>query len=292
MKRILIALFAVVLSFGLLAPEAEAKRVGGGKNSGIQRQAPAQQQAAPAPAPGKTAPGAVAQPKKNSWMGPLAGLAAGLGLAALFSSLGIGEGMGSFILMLLAGMAIFMVIRWIMSRRSAPAQASPYAAAGHAPAWQAAQPAAQPGTVPAQFSNAGFGAAAVAAAPVLSLPAGFDAEAFAREARLTFIRMQAANDSGDLNDLRQFTSPEMFAEIKLQLAERGNAAQQTDVVNIDAALVDFAVEGNRQIASVRFNGLIREETGGVAQPFDELWHFTQWRDSGQQWVVAGIQQLS
>ncbi|WP_028452494.1 Tim44 domain-containing protein [Chitinilyticum aquatile] len=285
MKSILIALFAVVLSFGAFAELAEAKRVGGGKNSGVQRQAPAQKQAQPAPQQ-PAAPGAVA-PKKNSWMGPLAGLAAGLGLAALFSSLGLGAEMGSLITMLLIGAAAFMLLRWFMSRRK-PAS-SPYAAAqaGAAQPWQQMQQMQQPAAQP--FPAGGMPAGGFAP-QTPQAPAGFDAAAFAREAKLTFIRMQAANDSGDLNDLRQFTSPEMFAEIKLQLAERGSSSQRTDVVSIESELVDFEVEGNRQLASVRFHGLIREVEGAVAEPFDEIWHFSQWRDSGQQWVVAGIQQ--
>ncbi|WP_028455102.1 Tim44 domain-containing protein [Chitinilyticum litopenaei] len=291
MKRILIALFAVFISFAMVVPDAEAKRVGGGRNSGVQREAPAQKQAQAAP---QQAPaGAAAQPKKNSWMGPLAGLAAGLGLAALFSSLGLGAEFGSLLTMLLIGVAVFFVIRLLMSRRRASAPANPYApnphahyaAAGAPQAWQPT-----PSAAPAAFTSAagGFGAAAPVAA--LNLPVGFDAAAFAREAKLTFIRMQAANDAGDLNDLRQFTSPEMFAEIKLDIAERGSATQRTDVVSVESELVNFELEGNRQLASVRFHGQIRESEGAAAEAFDEIWHFSQWRDSGQQWVVAGIQQ--
>jgi predicted lipid-binding transport protein (Tim44 family) len=123
-----------------------------------------------------------------------------------------------------------------------------------------------------------------------TLPAGFDAAAFERIAKMIYIRLQAANDSGDLNDLRAFTTPEMFASIKLDLQERGASTQQTDVVKIDAQVLDLAEEAERQIVSVRFHGLIREEKDGVANPFDEVWHLVKPRDGSREWQIAGIQQ--
>jgi predicted lipid-binding transport protein (Tim44 family) len=109
---------------------------------------------------------------------------------------------------------------------------------------------------------------------------------------MIFIRMQAANDSGDLNDLRQFTTPEMFAAARLELQERGPATQQTDVVQIDAEVLEVAEEAERQLVSVRFHGLIREERDGVANPFDEVWHLVRPRDGSREWAIAGIQQAA
>ena len=132
-------------------------------------------------------------------------------------------------------------------------------------------------------------------APALAantLPPGFDTEAFERIAKMIFIRMQAANDTADLNDLRQFTTPEMFASVKLDLQERGSAAQQTDVVKIDAQVIEFATEAERQIVSVRYHGLIREEKDGVAAPFDEVWHLVKPVDGSREWAIAGIQQMA
>ena len=114
--------------------------------------------------------------------------------------------------------------------------------------------------------------------------------AFERVAKMIFIRMQAANDSGDLNDLRAFTTPEMFAHLKLDLQERGAAAQQTDVERVDAEVLDIARDAERQIVSVRFHGLIREEMDGVATPFDEVWHLVKPADGSREWAIAGIQQ--
>ena len=141
----------------------------------------------------------------------------------------------------------------------------------------------------------GADAAAATAAPVFaaaSVPAGFDTAAFERIAKMIFIRLQAANDAGDLNDLRTFTTPELFAVVKLELQERGTATQQTDVVRVDAQVLEVASEADRQIVSVRFHGLIREESEGVAQPFDEIWHLVKPADGSREWAIAGIQQTA
>jgi predicted lipid-binding transport protein (Tim44 family) len=84
----------------------------------------------------------------------------------------------------------------------------------------------------------------------------------------------------------------MFAEIKLQIAERGDAEQRTDVVNLDAEVVECAEESNRHLVSVRFHGLIREEKDAPAQSFNEIWHLTRPASGGHGWVVAGIQQVN
>ena len=129
MKHILISLFALFLTFGFAVDHAEAKRFGGGKSFGMQRTAPTKQTAAPAPQQQGAAP--TAAPKKNSWMGPIAGLAAGLGLAALFSHLGMGEGMANFMMMALLAMAAFMLFRWLMRRNAPAAPAMQYAGMPH-----------------------------------------------------------------------------------------------------------------------------------------------------------------
>ena len=288
MKNFMMMAAALVLGLTLHINDAEAKRLGGGTSSGIQRQsiapsnttrqaAPAQtpQQAAPAPAPaGQPA----AQPKR-SWMGPLAGLAAGIGLAALASHFGFGAELANFMMMALLAMVVIGVISYFM-RKKAAAQGNDmqYAGAG-APYGNTAQP---------DFAPAGGSAAA---APAANIPAGFDVEGFVRNAKVNFIRLQASNDAGNLDDIREFTSPEMFAEIKMGMAERGNAPQETDVVQLNAEVLDVTEEANRYIVSVRFSGLIREEKGAAAAPFDEIWHMTKPTDNSRGWVLAGIQQV-
>jgi predicted lipid-binding transport protein (Tim44 family) len=127
--------------------------------------------------------------------------------------------------------------------------------------------------------------------PKTFVPASFDSEGFARIAKSIFIRLQAANDTADLDDLRRFTTPEMFAEVRLQLQERGSAAQHTDVQEVHAEVLDVADDGQQQIVSVRFTGRIVEEQDGPAADFDEVWHLVKPHDDSRSWAIAGIEQM-
>ena len=297
MKRSLISMFALVLSvgFALSSPEAEAKRLGGGSSSGMKRDsgimkrdaaphAPAAPSQAVAPKPATPAP-AAAPSGMGRFLGPLAGLAAGIGIASLLSHLGmggLGEGFSSIIMMLLIGAAVFFVVRMVMNRRASQAGPEPlqYAAAGAA---------APPQTNFEALAPAGSSAALESNTHI---PPGFDVEGFVRQAKLNFVRLQAANDAGNMEDIRAFTTPEMFAEIQLEYQERGKAVQQTDVVQLNAGLLDVSTEGGRQIASVRFHGSIRETAAATPEAFDEVWHLTRPADASSGWVIAGIQQLN
>ncbi len=288
MQRLFLSLFAVFLSFALPIHDAEAKRLGSGKSYGMQRDAPMKRDATPSQSPGQAqnaapnAAGAAAQPGKRSWMGPVAGLAAGLGLAALASHLGFGEEMANMLMIALLALAAFMLFRWFMSRNQPrPAQyAGATAGAGQPVRFDSTQPL--PGSVGGMTATA-------APASAATLPPGFDAEAFVRQAKVNFLRLQAANDAGNLDDIREFTSPEMYAEIKLDIDERHGGTQRTEVVTLNAEVLDATEEGGRQIVSVRFHGMLREDDA-QASPFDETWHLTRPADASRGWVIGGIQQ--
>jgi len=302
MKSLILALSMAVLAAGLAPTAADAKRIGGGSSAGMQRSMPARTPPAAAPAqPAQATPTApatagaqpaAAAPKRN-WMGPLAGLAAGLGIAALMSHLGMGAEFGNLIMMVLLAVVAFVAIRFVMSRfaRGAAGSAAPALATPNGMPFRDVTP-----LTPVSSSSGGAAPALAAAVPASGttslLPADFDAAAFERIAKMIFIRMQAANDSADLNDLRAFTTPEMFAAVKLDLQDRSGKAQQTDVVRIDAEVLDVATEAQRRIVSVRFHGLIREDKDGVAEPFDEIWHLVRPTDGSHEWAIAGIQQAA
>lgn len=304
-----VALAGVTLS---VAPiESEAKRLGGGRASGMQRQMPAKQADTSPPAqnatpnqaakPAQAAPAnaaapAAAQPAKRSWMGPIAGLAAGLGLAALASHFGFGEELANFMMIALLAVVAMVAIGWVMRRMRGAQPAGPQLAGAGAPfpASANASPAASPMSREALgVFNGGQAAAASGAgsASVGARPEGFDTDGFTRIAKMIFIRLQAANDDANLDDLRKFTTPELFASLRLDLQERGQSAQQTDVMQLDAELVDTAQENGQWVASVRFSGLIREEVGQGAQPFNELWHLVKPLDGSREWAIAGITPL-
>lgn len=314
MKRLLLSLALVLCSVGFVASDVEAKRLGGGSSSGMKRQTPPPQSPAQNATPNQAAPtnaaaptaaaGAQAAAPKRSWMGPLAGLAAGLGIAALLSHFGLGAGMANFLTILLLAAAAFFLIRFLL-RRFGPgaaktASAGPngmrFATAGGAPDVRPVEPAWGSGSAgTAAGSGLGSSAAglvgATGAAAAGHIPVGFDKSGFERIAKLIFIRLQAANDAGDLNDLRQFATPEMFATFKLDLQERGPAKQQTDVVQLEAEVVDVESTAEQQVVSVRFHGLIREEQDQVgATRFDEVWHLVKPADGSREWAIAGIAQ--
>ena len=309
MKAFLFALTVGLVSISLAPTDADARRLGGGSSAGMQRSIPARTPPAATPAqtapaataaiPGTPAAAAAAAPRR-SWMGPIAGLAAGLGIAALMSHLGMGAQFGNILMIVLLGIVAIVAIRFLF-RRFGPTQAASPALAAPG-GMQYAGPGILSGTGPqasgtgsSGSSSTAFAPQAIVAAPVAgaaALPAGFDAPGFERIAKMIFIRMQAANDSGDLNDLRAFTTPEMYASTKVDLQDRAGRAQQTDVVKIDAEVLEVVSEADRQVVSVRFHGLIREEQDAGAAPFDEIWHLVRPVDGSREWAIAGIQQMA
>jgi predicted lipid-binding transport protein (Tim44 family) len=284
MKKLFAFAVTAFICFGMFAHDAEARRLGGGGSFGMSRSSTPVQRAAPAPtapttvapAPSSTTPaatpaGAAPRPAGASrWLGPIAGLAAGIGLAALLSHFGMGEGFANIVMIMLLVMAAVFIFRKLFSK-SQPSRYAELAPAGNAP--MRFEPTSGP--IPG------------GAAPV---PAGFDADGFLRQAKLNFIRLQAANDAGNLDDLKQFLSPEVFAEIQMQYEERGKSKQETDVQQLDAELLEMVTEDNQYIASVRFFGMIRED-GGAAAPFAEIWHLLKPVSGERGWQVAGIQQI-
>lgn len=280
MKRFLTLLTIAMTCLTLFAATAEAKRLGGGGSFGKQRSmSPQQAQQAPAAAP---TPMQNATPAKqgNKWMGPLAGIAAGLGLAALASHFGFGEELGVILMIVLAVVAVMFLVA--MLRKKQQPAAMQYAGAG-APYGGAQQPVSQP------LSG---GSAATPAQSARNIPADFPADSFLRSAKTSFIRLQAANDRKDLNDIREYTTPEMFAEISMQLQERDNAPQKTDVIAINGDLLQVVDEGDLAIASVRFTGQL-SENNGAPESVDEIWHVQKnLRDDKSVWLLAGIQQTT
>jgi predicted lipid-binding transport protein (Tim44 family) len=300
-----------LISVGTLASlDAEAKRMGGGRSIGRQSNV-TQQQAAPSPSqspgapsqamqqqrPATPPPTPAAQPNRSRWLGPIAGLAAGLGIAALLSHFGLGEAFAGMmanmiVIALIAFVAIWLIRKFVGRKRDTQTPAY----AGGAPTLNAGGTgySQEPRyTAPPTGSYLGpqgnpLSTPDVAAAP--AIPAGFDTEAFLRNAKVYFVRLQAAWDAGNMDDIREFTTPEMFAEVRVDLSSRGAEKNQTDVVKLDADMLGVEDRGGEYLASVRFHGLIRESAGGTAEPFEEIWNLS--KRNGEGWLLAGIQQVN
>jgi predicted lipid-binding transport protein (Tim44 family) len=289
MKKILTLLTLAMLSFGLASFDAEAKRFGGGKSIGKQREAINPQAA---PKPGQAPSAAPTAAGGNKWMGPLAGLAAGGLLAALFMG-GAFEGINMMDVLMLAALmaAVFFVVRMLRKpRQEQSARPMQYSGMGANPGNSGIPPAA---AAPEASMATPVRAVSSQDSSARNIPADFQVEPFLRNAKTSFIRLQAANDAHDVGDIREYTTPEMFAEISMQINERGNEPQKTEVLAINADLLEVVTEKDLAIASVRFNGQLREAPGKSPEGFDEIWHVQKnLKDPESVWLLAGIQQVS
>ena len=307
MKRLFVIALAAAGSFALVhADFADAARIGGGRSFGMQRSivppaartspstgnafsGPAERPVMPAtpgataarPAAGAAAAGTAS--RTSRWLGPIAGLAAGLGLAALFSHLGLSEGLGSLLLIGLLVVGAVALLRAFAARRASPPMQ--YAGSGTPPARSAFEPARPPAI------DTSWGAPAGAPAAAATYPPGFDPLPFIAQAKQQFRRLQAAYDRGDRALLGDVTTPQMQAEISRDLADRAPQIP-TEIVTLDADVAEVVQEGDRYIASVRFHGTLREDGSTTAQPFEELWHLVKPADGSTGWLLAGIQQYA
>ncbi len=296
-----LSVIAVLIGFSMVVIDAEAARVGSGRNAGTQRSSPATtNQAAPAQkaAPAQAAPAAPQKSGMSKWLGPLAGLAAGIGIASLLSSMGMGGAlasmMGSILMIaLLAGAAFFIYRMVTRNKTAAQTGQSPlqYAGAGstapNTPAPAALQPAqftgnAAPGSLAATLGGA------TAAQQDSRWPADFDAPEFERQALMNFQRVQAANDAGDAATLRDFMTPELYRELEAEMKSAWGSPQKTESVDVKSEVLEVVTEGDRYVVSVRFTGQIREN--GTLNNLNEIWHLEKPVTGRSGWRVSGIQQ--
>jgi len=226
----------------------------------------------------------------SRWLGPIAGIAAGLGLAALMSHFGMSEGFGSLLLIMLVVGGGLLLIRALMARR-AVANPAPMRYAPAAAAPSAAGPTVPPVGAAPRFEPAWGGGTSATPSGARRYPPGFEPAPFAAEAKRQFTKLQQAYDLGDRAALAEVLTPEMQAEIGRELDERGQQAA-TEVVSLDADVLEVATEGGQHWASVRFTGLTRED--GKAQPeaFDEVWNLVKPVNGSTGWRLAGIQQYA
>jgi predicted lipid-binding transport protein (Tim44 family) len=316
-KKYLMVLMVAFAAMSLAVSNVEAKRLGGGGTFGKQSQnlskpapttapSPTQSGNTAQPAPASPAPGAPQAPlarPASPWKGILGGALAGLGLGMLFSHLGMGGGMlGSLVMIFLLAMVVMFVMRMFRRGGDQPAYAggAPSSTAYTPEIGSRIEPASQSATSQSATSQSATSQpAALQAAPGASgnpapwgIPADFDTQGFLRNAKTHFIRLQAAWDKADVNDIREFTTPETFAELRMQIQERGASPNNTDVVSLDAELLGIETVGSDYLASVKFSGMIKEAANAPAESFAEVWNLSKPTSGQGGWLLAGIQQLS
>ena len=324
MNKLMTLILAGVLALGSLNAEA-ARRMGGGKSIGQQSSQVTKREAAPA-APAQNAAAAnaakpaaapaAAAPKKP-WGAMLGGLAAGLGLAWLAHSLGMGGAFGNVLMFLLIGVAVMAVIGMVMRSRRNGAPANQGGLAYQGAGASADQPASfkqyNPEKVgndasarPWESQNTRFDSSAVESSSgsmigsALSgsqswgIPAGFDVDSFVTAAKRNFVTLQDAWDRSDISTLRSMMTDTMVAEIRSQLAEREaqfpGQPNKTEVVMLEAQLLGIEEQAEAYLASVEFNGMIREDASAGPSSFREVWNMTKSKQGGG-WLVAGVQAL-
>jgi len=301
MQKLMTLVFAMFMSFALLAPDAEAaKRFGGGSSLGKSYSAP--KQTAPTSRDSassgtstqqKAATAPTAAPKKPGMGGLLGGLLAGGLLGALFFG-GAFDGI-QFMDILLIGLLAFMAFKLFgMFRRHQQGAAPAYAGQGQGqaqtgsplepvqpePMARTQQP--EPAFSPAQGFGAGLGAAA------FETPSWFNLDAFLEGAKGHFIKLQKAWDGQDWDEIRSYVSPELLLELQRERAKNGK--QHTEVVSVMAELANFIDQGNQVVASLNFYGWLKEDSDQTTE-FNEVWHLT--RDMSvpnADWVIVGIEQ--
>ncbi|HEX7221063.1 MAG TPA: Tim44-like domain-containing protein [Burkholderiales bacterium] len=269
MSKWFLAIAVSLLGTIMVATDAEARRFGGGRSVGTQRNVTAppakpaqQQQANQGQQQGQQAAPAASG---SRWGGILGGLALGGLLGYLFA----GNGLMGVLLLALLVIAAVAVIRALMQRRSEPAR--PVQFAGMRESVEVAQPPATGQSLTLKTR----------------LPAGFDSTGFLRAAKMNFLKLQAANDAGRLDEIREFTTEELFDALKSDAGSRS----ETEVTALDAELLEISTEGAEHWASVRFSGQVREAPGAAPEGFSEVWNLVKPADGSSGWLLAGIQQM-
>ncbi|MBR7070219.1 MAG: Tim44 domain-containing protein [Oxalobacter sp.] len=306
MKKFLIAFLMITSFLTLAVTEASAARLGGGVSFGrmstnIGRPAPMtspssggtrtmdSRQAGYQNQNAQNQGGAMAQ-RRSGFGGMLGGALLGLGLGYLLSNMGFSEGAANTIsTLLMLGIIFFgfrFFMRWLANRRLQKHQQDYYHYYHRNDSINDRESLIETPDIGSNIN----GNVQSPQTGTWSIPADFDVPAFLRAAKANFIRLQAAWDKNDINDLHQFTTPEMFAELRLQLQERGAASNVTDVIELDADLLGIETFQDDYMASVRFTGKIREDANGPAEPFEEIWNMTRPISKKTGWVLAGIQQ--
>ena len=328
LSRAVAAVMIAASGFALVSVsfDAEARRMGGGSSLG--RQSPnvmqnraattppattppaaAPTSAARAPAAGAAAGTAAAGARTGAsrWLGPIAGIAAGLGIAALLSGLGLsGAFLEAISSMLLIGLVVFAIVFIVRRLRNAGPRHATQGAfnTSRSANDQPQQPMRREAVTPVEKGPVAFpGASSASAAPVAAaaavpakdaegnwfIPGDFNTQQFLTQAKSQFVAIQAIWDSGNTDQLREYLTDDLISELKPQLIERGAAANKTEVVLLNAEMLGIETVSDGHLASVRFSGMLREEPGAEAFRFEEVWNLFKPATGG--WLLAGIQQI-
>ena len=315
--------FVITLLILISVNEASAKKMGGGASIGRQSSTITRNQNALPPKPVAPPVNAAPKPAQNPASAPqapapqpsrfggfggiLGGIAAGIGLSYLFSHFGMGAEMGAMFSNILLLVAVAFIGLWLFRKFVKP-QVAPSMSSGfsnmdipQAPqfsekAWneQNTNSAIQVQTIPNSNQLPLIGEASTFTGVAGSLtPNSFaDKEHFLENAKSLFLQLQEASDKQNIEVLKEFTSPELFAILRKDMLARSTAISYTQVLTLAADLLAVEEENQEYLASVRFSGSMREELNGPIEEFAEVWNWYKPIDSSTGWILCGIQQIN
>tara|TARA_A100001011_G_C14300043_1_gene840331 strand:+ start:1913 stop:2833 length:921 start_codon:yes stop_codon:yes gene_type:complete len=288
-------LFSV--SLFLVTESAEARRMGFGRSIG--KSPPIKRQVTPPPSQATKKPATTPTNSSNvtnnqsrgGFMAPLAGLAAGFGLAALASYMGVGEELMGLLLIILAFMAVFFVFRYFqkISRNKTVFE-----------------------TVPESFNKSNLSSetdneinkkkttliplkdSKICDPTSLNITQE-EKNTFLENSKKQFIELQNIWDSGDIEKLKSFCTDEMAQILRNQISEIKNTVNITSITELNASWEgdNFSVIQNEKMFEeiyINFYGMVRESKDDVAKEFSEIWTLQRVKSSDQGWLLAGISQ--
>ena len=123
-------------------------------------------------------------------------------------------------------------------------------------------------------------------------PQDFDQDEFLRGAKAAYTRLQDSWDRRDLNDIAQFATEDVMQELRRQ-AQEDPAPGKTELLLVNASILEVRDEGNLRRVAVYFDVLMREDQKSAhPEQVREVWHFVCSRSAGDSWKLDGIQQLA
>lgn len=286
-KSIIMILCMAVGMVFLVDDIAEARRMGGGRSFGSKpsynRSTPNK---APASSPTKSNPAAPATAPRSGLGGMMGGFLMGGLIGSMLFGGGHGFGGPGLFDLLLIGGGLFLLFRYLKSKKMATASPG-----GGAAMFDRESPGPMGGGGGGWGSGNFIPSGASSASPAVSYPPGFDPEEFLKGATAIYTRLQNAWDKRDLQDIRVFTSPEVFSEIQDQ-ARQDPTPGKTELLLINPGILEVRDVDNQTIVSVRYDVTLREDTDAVAKQVLELWHFSRNRNNPDDfWILEGIQQM-
>lgn len=285
MQRFLSIALALCLGLTLSLDASAGKRMGGGKSFGSApthqtRQADAPTSAAQPAAAGTAGTAATAAAGRaapatsgaSRWLGPLAGIAAGGLLAAMFMGDGF-EGI-QFLDILLLGLIAFVIFKLFAARRQAQGQ----------PAMAGGMQRQMPQQAPI------FGGASTSAAAAINAPAWFDEQRFIEAGRTHFLALQQHWDAAEMDKIAEFVTPQMLSFLKEERASMGEGYQSTYIDDLSVQLDGIDELADKTVATLTFRGVAKTSRFDQGEPFSESWRMERVNGDNQPWLVAGIRQ--